>query len=193
MTDTNSTPNTPQPSAPETGRRDCSRNAFSGRRRWLALGAVLVIGLVGFGIGRATSWHSARHFGQGFGSGIGMHRTMDAETAARRADVGINRVLSNVDATPEQKAKIAEIAKAAIKDLMPLRETHNGLRDKLAAALKSEKIDRAQIEQLRTEQLALGETLSKRAAQALSDAADLLTPPQRAKLVERWQSRSWRG
>ena len=122
-----------------------------------------------------------------------MHRQLDGEAVMRRAETMTNRVLGHVDGTPEQKAKVAEIAKTAIKDLQPMREAFRGSRDKLANALKAEKVDRAAIEQLRTEQVALGETASRRASQALLDAAEVLTPQQRATLVERWQRRAWRG
>lgn len=189
MTDTDATSNnTPNPNRPEDQsgkRRACGGRGYR-RRGLVMLGAALAIGLVGFGIGRATGgrWH---------GQGFGMHQQLDGEAVTRRAEAGINRMLSAVDGTPEQKAKIGEIAKGAIKDLQPMRETLKGSRDKLAAALKAEKVDRAAIEQLRGEQLALGETASKRASQALADAAEVLTPAQRATLVERWQRRSWRG
>ncbi len=174
-----------QPADQSGKRRDCGRRGYR-RRGWVLVGAALVTGLIGFGLGRVTGarWH---------GPGFGLHQQLDGEAAIRRAEAGINRVLSRIDGTPEQKAKIAEIAKAAIKDLQPMRETFRGSRDKLAAALKAEKVDRAAIEQLRSEQLALGETASKRASQALADAAEVLTSAQRAALIERWQRRSWRG
>ena len=180
----NSQPTGPSPApGPPEGRRGCGRH---GRRRgWVLLTIGLVTGVIGFGLGRATGrWH---------GPGFGMHRQLDGEAIMRRAEAVTNRILGHVDGTPEQKTKIAEIAKAAIKDLQPMRAAFHGARDKLAAALKAEKVDRAAIEQLRTEQVALGETASKRASQALTDAAEVLTPQQRATLVERWQRRSWRG
>jgi len=152
-------------------------------------GIAIATGLVGFGIGKAASGHWGHHFGPRFG----MHRTMDADTLIRNTDAGVGRVLGRVDATTEQKGKVADILKAAVKDLTPLRDQHNAVRDKLAAALKAEKIDRPALEQLRTEELALADTLSKRAAQALADVAEVLTPAQRAKLVGEWQSRFARG
>ncbi len=192
MTDNNTTPG-PKPSAgnnttPDAGKQSGCCGPRTPRRRGLALAAIAVAtGLVGFGIGKATSGH----FGHRFGGGFGMHRTLDADAIIRQTDAGVGRVLGRVDATAEQKSKAADITKAAIKDLLPLREAHNAVRDKLAAALRADKIDRALLEQLRTEELALADTLSKRAALALADVADILSPAQRAKLVERWQSRSF--
>jgi periplasmic protein CpxP/Spy len=161
------------------------------RRRFVKIGAALLVGLAGFGIGRATSkpWHG---FGLGGMQG-GMHRAFDADQASQRAERGIGYMLGKVDGTPEQKAKVTEIAKAAIKDMAPLQQAHTAARAKVMAALKSDKVDRAAIEQVRAEQLALGETLSKKATQAVADAADVLIPAQRAKLIDRWQNPGLRG
>ena len=43
----------------------------------------------------------------------------------------------------------------------------------------------AEIERLRTEQVALVDTFSKRVAQALGDAGEVLNPEQRRKLADR--------
>ncbi len=184
-------PGNPAPAAGNTtgtpgGNGRCRGNGHRRRRGWIAAGTVLLIGLAGFGIGRATS-HPWRSFGPG------MHGAFDPNTASQRAGKGINYMLGKLDATAEQKAKITEIATAAIKDLAPLQAAHAAARDKVTAALKADKVDRAAIEQVRIEQLALGETLSKKATQALTDAADVLTPAQRTKLVDRWQNRGSRG
>ena len=50
-------------------------------------------------------------------------------------------------------------------------------------------IDRAAIEQLRADELQLAETMSKRVAKAIADAAEVLTPEQRVKLAGQWKKR----
>lgn len=181
MSDPNASQASPNPSAPTESRWRRFR-----RSGWTLVGAAVLTGLIGFGAGRVSGarWH---------GYAFGMHQQFGGETTMRRAEWGIDRLLSSVDGTAEQKAKISEIARAAIRDLQPMREQFRGGRDRLAAALRAEKVDRAAIEQLRGDQLALGEMASKRVSQAISDAAEVLTPGQRATLVERWQRRSWRG
>ncbi len=180
MTDTSNP--TPSPAnAPEGNDRARRCGGMGRRRRLIGLGAVFLIGLAGFGIGRATShpWH---------GFGMGAHRPVDAATASQFAERGIDRMLGKVDATADQKTKITAIAKAAIADMAPAQQAHAAARTKLGELLKAEKVDHNAIEQLRAEQFALGETLTKKAAQALADAADVLTPAQRAKLVDTWQA-----
>ena len=46
-------------------------------------------------------------------------------------------------------------------------------------------VDRSAIEALRAEQLSLADAASKRFAQALGDAAEVLTPEQRRKIDDR--------
>jgi periplasmic protein CpxP/Spy len=151
------------------------------KRGWFIASAVIVTGLVGFGAGKASN--------RGWGHHYSMHRMGDAGQSMPGSGYMLNRVLGRVDATAEQKDKIAEIARMTFRELAPMRQQHMATRDKLAALMKAETLDRAAVEQLRAQELTLAETLSKRASQALLDAADVLTPAQRTKLVERWQNR----
>ena len=53
------------------------------------------------------------------------------------------------------------------------------------ALLTQDKVDRAEIEKFRAEQLALADAFSKRVSQAIGEAAEILTPEQRRKLADR--------
>jgi Spy/CpxP family protein refolding chaperone len=98
-----------------------------------------------------------------------------------------------VDATPEQRAKLTEIATAAAKDLQPLREKVRAARRQGMELLAAPTIDRGAIEQLRAEQIRAADEASKRMVQALADVAEVLTPEQRKQLAERMQKRGgWR-
>ena len=101
----------------------------------------------------------------------------------------INFALTSVGATSEQKLKITEIAQSAMNDLRPLRDRRHTLGLKVAILLKADSVDRAAIEKLRADEFAAFEAGSKRAAQAMADAAEVLTPAQRQQLVERWENR----
>jgi cell division protein ZapA (FtsZ GTPase activity inhibitor) len=67
-----------------------------------------------------------------------------------------------LDATADQQVKIANIAKAAIGDLRPLREKAQAARTQAVTLLTAPTIDHAAIERLRAEQIVLAETASKR-------------------------------
>ena len=65
-----------------------------------------------------------------------------------------------------------------------MREKHQAARKRGMALLAAPQIDRAALEQLRTEQIAMADSSSKRLTQALTEAAEVLTPPQRQKMAE---------
>ena len=79
--------------------------------------------------------------------------------------------------------RAAERADRAIRHLAV--EMAWAARQRGRTLLTQPSIDRGAIETLRTEQLALADGASRRLAQALGDAADVLTPEQRRKLDDR--------
>jgi Spy/CpxP family protein refolding chaperone len=163
-----------------------SRRRFFGR----AAIATLVGGLAaGAGV---TAWaHGGPGRGQ-MGGGF-MGGPMGPGATDERIERMVGHLAVDVNATPEQKAKLAEIAKAAAKELRPLREKAFEARKRGADLLSAPTIDRAAIEKLRAEQIAAADVASKRMTQALADAAEILTPEQRKLAVERFQSRRHGG
>jgi Spy/CpxP family protein refolding chaperone len=155
----------------------------TGRRRFFKRAAIatLVGGLaVGSGL---TAWAHGGHRGWHGGEGFSEERV---ERMVKHFGV-------EVDATEEQKAKLTEIAKAAAKDLQPLREKVREARKQGMELLAAPTIDRGAIERLRAEQIQAADAASKRMIQALTDVAEVLTPEQRQKLAERMQMRrGWR-
>jgi Spy/CpxP family protein refolding chaperone len=111
-----------------------------------------------------------------------------------RVDRGIRHAAIELDATPDQQEKLRAIAKGAVKDLLPMREKAMAARGKVAELLTQAKIDRAAIEAFRAEQIGLADAASKRFAQAVVDAAEVLTPEQRLKAQElmQWRRGLWR-
>jgi protein CpxP len=151
-------------------------------RRW-ALAGLVAVGLGAAGIfaasaGPAAGW--AHH---------GWHGPMDPEEAGRRIDKMVEWVLSDVDANADQKARVAQIAKAALQDLKPMRDQHRTARGQALDLLTQPRIDRAALERLRASELQLAESASKRVLQAVADSAEVLTPEQRTRLAERARAR----
>ena len=116
-----------------------------------------------------------------------MAETMNPAQIDERVERMVKHLAVEVDATPEQKDKLTAIAKSAAHDLAPLRGNMKRARQQAIDLMNAEKVDRAAIETLRAEQVALMETTSKRLTQALADAADVLTVEQRKKLAARAQ------
>jgi protein CpxP len=180
--------NTPAPLPTQTPSSTSTSTRGFGRflsRRWRVTGlAAAVAGVLALG---ACSHGPHRGWGDGPMSG-----QMDPERAARFTEKMADRIVSAVDGSPDQKQRIASIAQAAMTDLMPLRDKMRGARKQSIELLRAVTIDRAAIEALRVEQIALVDGASKRVAQAMADTAEVLTPEQRVKLADRLQRRMGR-
>jgi Spy/CpxP family protein refolding chaperone len=98
----------------------------------------------------------------------------------------VDRFAWHVDATAEQKQKLTVIAQALAADMQPLHQKMREAHKRGIDLLRQPTVDRAAVEAFRAEQIAAADTASKRLAQALADAADVLTPEQRAKLAQHW-------
>ena len=167
-------------------------------RRYLAIAVVaLVAGLTG---AAATKAFSDTGFGRGHWHGPGimggsMGRTFDPARAEERADRMVRHLAVEIDATGEQQEKLRTIVKGAVKDLVPLRDKAQAARQRAHQLLTQPNIDRAAIEAFRAEQVAQVDAASKRLTQALTDAAQVLTPEQRQKIGDRMGQRRgyWRG
>src|SRR6266705_3654657 len=134
------------------------------------------IGIKAFALGDG---HGGWHRG-GFAAG-----PLDPAAVEEHLERMLKHLYVEIDATDEQKQRLAPIVKQAAKDLLPLRERMRDARRKALELLTQDSIDRAAIETLRAEQLQLAEQASTRIAQALADAAEVLTPAQRKELALR--------
>jgi periplasmic protein CpxP/Spy len=154
-------------------------------RLWivLALAAGLTIGLLTAAFAQSYGWHSD-FMGGWHRGGWGRGGPLSPAQIDDRIDRGSKHLAIELDATAEQQQKLATIAKSALHDLLPLREKAQAARGQ-ALALLTAPVDREAIERLRAEQMGVAEMASKRIAQALGDASDVLTPEQRRKIADR--------
>jgi periplasmic protein CpxP/Spy len=172
MSDQSSTPSPRSDGQPPAHRR---RRAAS----WLLLATLtLTAALTGAAASRAFSqyhWHGPSFMGPPF----------DPARAEDRADRAVRHLAIEIDASNDQQDKLRGIVRGLVQDLLPMREKATAARERGRTLLTQPSIDRAAIEALRAEQMALADGASRRLAQALGDAADVLTPEQRRKLDER--------
>ena len=162
-----------------------SRSSRRGRRGTFLIALLAVALLAGLGgsmlssaFGQPFGWHHVGWRGGMFGGPPTPAQIDD------RIDRMTKHMAIELDATADQQVKIASIAKAAVGDLLPLREKAHAARAQALALLTAPTIDRTAIERLRAEQIALAETASKRIAQALADTAEVLSPEQRRKVAD---------
>jgi Spy/CpxP family protein refolding chaperone len=164
------------------------------RRRWSRPRIALVVAIVLLAAG-VTGAFATGALGHGFGFG-GRHHFgfMSPGAIEDRADRMVRHLAIELDATTEQQERLRVLVKAAVRDLLPLREQAQAARREARELLTRPTIDRAEIEKFRSEQIALADRASRRIAQALADAAEILTPEQRSKIEDHLERREhWRG
>jgi Spy/CpxP family protein refolding chaperone len=178
---------------------DIATTGTASVRRWIGLGrlaaataALALAALIGIALAGSASagwgWGMGHHgFGGRFAHGGMMGGTLDPAEIEDHVKRIVGHIAVEIDATEEQKAKLTEIFVAAARDLMPIRAEFMESRQagELVGLLTAPTVDRAAIEAFRAEKMALAERASRRLAQALADAAEVLTPEQRAEIGER--------
>ena len=169
MSDTANAPQNPQPRS-------------RGRRFTWIVGVALAAGLTAGAL--ATKAFSR---GPGFGGPGGWHHGFMRGPMIRpqiedRADRMVRHLAIELDATNEQQDKLRAVVKGAVKDIVPMREKVQTARQQARKLLTEPTVNRAEIERLRAEQIALADQFSKRVAQALGDAGEILNLEQRKKL-----------
>jgi Spy/CpxP family protein refolding chaperone len=153
-----------------------SEAAQSLRRRWLA--GLAALGSLGF-IGTQAHAH-----------GWGRRGAVDPEERARRLDWRIGRMVKDVGGTAQQKDRLVAIASAAMGDLGPLRDQARQARLRSLDLLAAPVVDKMALEEQRVVQMRASDARSRRTVQAMAEAAEVLTPDQRAKLVARIKQRA---
>jgi Spy/CpxP family protein refolding chaperone len=144
--------------------------------RWITIGAIALVGLSGLGLVAA----------QGDDFGRAMHVNMMHGSMGERR---LGYILDAIKATPEQSEKLKAIVTRTRDDMRSTREGFMDARDKFAEILGAPTIDRAAAEKLRAERVQAVDDASKKLTAAILDAAEVLTPEQRAELLQHFKER----
>ena len=115
-------------------------------------------------------------------AGSGLHRHGDP-----RAHV--EEVLDDVDATDAQRQAIAPLVDRATASAHEIHLQGEELHDELHALLIADTIDRAAVESLRKEAVALVDQASREMVDAMTGMAEVLTPEQRREIAR--EAESW--
>lgn len=108
---------------------------------------------------------------------------------ARFAEHRFEKLMDEVDATDAQQDKIWAIVDRTRSELRPVGREFRDSRGKVAELLAAPTIDKAAVEALRAERIAAVDAASKKAVAALVEAAEVLTPEQRAELAKELKER----
>ncbi len=158
------------------------------RRLWrFCIGATLAgfVGVIGSyvaGCSRGISHH-------GWHRGHGLHDVSSPEEARERAQSAAKWMLRKFDATDDQKQRIQTIVDESVQQLYPLREKHHLHHAQLLDAVSQDPIDRAEIERLRKAEIAIADAASDWMVDAALDMFEVLTPEQRAEMVQHMRQR----
>ena len=115
-------------------------------------------------------------------SGGGHHGPMGA--SAEQHLEHLQAMLTRVGASDAQKQQIEGILKPAFDDLKATHDTHFAALKQFHEAFTAPSIDRTRLESLRDEEIKALDEASKRLVTAISDAAEVLSPDQRAALAK---------
>jgi Spy/CpxP family protein refolding chaperone len=169
-----------------------------GRRRRRGLGVVTLLlagGLAGAGI--ATAVGVLAHGGPGYGGKTWMHGEADrgGHRSGHRHHRGERmkdrtaRMLSTVDATPEQQERVQSLLDGLFAQMGEMRGEARDLRRALMAELSGAEIDRAELERIRGEIVAGVEARSPAVFETMASLAETLTPAQRAAIARHMATR----
>lgn len=159
------------PSSPNRWRR----YAVAGLIATAAVGG----GAAAFAHGGPGGWHGRP----------GWHDNADPAAMQKRTEGMVRMMLADVNATPQQEQRIAQIMSATMTELRPLRQQHMEARKRVMELLAQPVVDRQALESIRAQELAAAEQASRRITQSVADVAEVLTPEQRVKLAERMRGR----
>jgi Spy/CpxP family protein refolding chaperone len=147
-------------------------------RRWL-VGAALVGAFIAGGLSLPVIAASAQDAMTSPMMGSAGHGAMHAQAMAH-----VQQMLDKVNATPEQRAKIEAILHAGLASMRGLHGDMASTHARLHQLLTAPTIDRQALEALRASQIASFDQASRKMVDAMADAAEVLTPAQRAVLAK---------
>lgn len=145
-------------------------------RRWL-VGLAVAGSFVAGGITLPVLAASAEDAAMSGAMHMGGHGDMHAMMARH-----LDKMLTAVDATPDQKSRIMAILGGAMKSMGGTHAKMHDAMNRFHAVLTAPAIDRGALENLRATEIADLDAASKTMVAAIADAAEVLTPGQRAKL-----------
>jgi len=178
MTSQNNSENNPV--TPKSGKWSLKKRvAVFGTASLLAFGAFASVAHSGGGFFEHERGHGYGHKMGGF-----MNNSHNPANFEKHLDKKMQFMAFALDTSDEQQEKLKTIITDLMKEAHPMKMKLRETREELRTLLTQPKIDREAIEKLRVEKIALVDTLSKKATNAIINAGEILNLEQRVKLGE---------
>lgn len=156
---------------------------------------------------RRYGWIIAAAVAVAVAGGAGLAMATDAVTPGRAAQMAtkagwgggfggprFEQMLREIDATEEQTDRLWDIAGETVTAMWPTMREFRSARREAVELFSAETIDREALEALRADRIAALDAASRTMVDKLADAAEVLTPEQRAKVIQHIEERrSHRG
>lgn len=165
-------------------------------KRRSTIAGLTIVAITAAGIG---AFAIAKDGPEGFGTpgmemaGMGMgghHGGMMQKVKGGFMEHRLTKALDSVDATDEQKQTIKAIFEKAREDVKATRGEPGQMREQMTALFDKPAIDRDAVEAMRKARVQKMDDASKIMTTAMVDAAEVLTPDQRAKLAKEFAEKS---
>jgi Spy/CpxP family protein refolding chaperone len=162
----------------ENRERETKRERGRGRKVfWIVVVAAGLLMMVHYSIGSMWHHHHGRH--------TVLSQTEMKERMGKKAE----RALKEVNATPEQRARVNEIIDGLVPDIVGFQKEREELKIRIAKALERGDIPPDALEQARVSSVTLAEKAINRSFEAIVAVSDVLTPDQRRELLKEWEQR----
>jgi protein CpxP len=113
----------------------------------------------------------------------GMHHGPMSEQSMEMHLDHMNAMLTKIGASDAQKSQVEGILEGAFNELQATQRSHHEAFGQAHELLLAASVDRARMEALRAEQIRSFDEASKHVLTAFEDAAEVLSPEQRAALA----------
>lgn len=151
-------------------------------RGWLWAIAPAALLVAGFFLAPAVSSAGGGFFGHRSHGGFGRGGA-NPEEAKEHAERVTAFLLAMVDGSDAQQEQVMAVVSRTLIEIEPVAARHRENREAWIEALTAPHVDRARLEALRQQELALAAEASAGLVDSLAEVSEVLTPEQRVKLA----------
>jgi len=117
------------------------------------------------------------------------HGEVSVEDARDHADFMADRLIKKLDGTDAQRVAIDAVLDEAVPAMLDLKDDKSALKERAEQSMSEGELDRAELESIREDAVSLFDDASGIMLDAFVRVGEVLTPEQRAQVVEHFGNR----